>query len=144
MGVFLPVLPPALELALQILMMGYVESEVACFEAENSKGMSRTGGLVELPSFFEGETKILSCFSENVLGEWKSLCRAASTRRRAATAWASVCKELSAGHGWHARLNFSFSDKAAEFVFLQAARLDLKPSLLQHGPRLQLASAKWY
>lgn len=44
-----------------------LESQVACFVAENSKGRSRTGGLVELPSFFEGETKILSCFQKMCL-----------------------------------------------------------------------------
>lgn len=72
MGVILPVLPPALELALQILMMGYVESEVACFEAENSKGMSRTGGLVELPSFFEGKQKSCPAFQKMCLVSGKA------------------------------------------------------------------------
>lgn len=45
----------------------------------------------------------------------KNLRRAASTQHGAAMARGSACKEPSAGRGWPACLNFSFSDKAAEF-----------------------------
>lgn len=83
-----------------------------CLEAENEKRVSTSRGLVDRPSFL-GQ-KALSCFQKLFLCV-KNLRRAASTRHGAAAAQGSACGEPSAARGWHARLNFSFSDKAAEF-----------------------------